>query len=463
MVRADTIDLQDQDAPTAAEHQKHIEADSIAPHQAAQFQHVQEERRSEEETLADAWNMAGTHGNEQGANGKADGEPEKKVDGTNAANGEAEDGSDDEDEDDDLMDRMSSSPSIGDGAFLQFSPTATTSMSDEGHGTPQPAEHDRATFNQSPTPTLDSSPFAEAPRHMPLRLGATPPQSMAVYQPAVEDILSPSLHEPETSPLILTAVSGRVYSASSQHHRLLGRYGLKLGSGHSQAPILDDEGFSEEGPDFDVHATDFTKKIDQAEIEEDELNAMPLRVHGNAFAQQHGDRIPHGDVHPTLALHDKEIQDFQHQTHLVIDDQLLNPRLSLIPCDDEWESASSEDWTEQDHKDDDADAFLNLDDRFIDSGWGGECLRDTEDIDFEFVYALHTFVATVEGQANATKGDTMVLLDDSNSYWWLVRVVKDSSIGMYDDRLTVECRLTLSHQATYPRNTLRHQQNVWRD
>lgn len=56
-------------------------------------------------------------------------------------------------------------------------------------------------------------------------------------------------------------------------------------------------------------------------------------------------------------------------------------------------------------------------------------LLQPEDIDFQFVYALHTFVATVEGQANATKGDTMVLLDDSNSYWWLVRVVKDSSIG----------------------------------
>ncbi|CAN8096839.1 unnamed protein product [Discula destructiva] len=54
---------------------------------------------------------------------------------------------------------------------------------------------------------------------------------------------------------------------------------------------------------------------------------------------------------------------------------------------------------------------------------------DDEDIDFELVYALHTFIATVEGQANATKGDAMVLLDDSNSYWWLVRVVKDSSIG----------------------------------
>jgi hypothetical protein len=57
------------------------------------------------------------------------------------------------------------------------------------------------------------------------------------------------------------------------------------------------------------------------------------------------------------------------------------------------------------------------------------CLQDKEDIDFDFVYALHTFVATVEGQANCTKGDTMVLLDDSNSYWWLVRVIKDSSIG----------------------------------
>jgi len=82
---------------------------------------------------------------------------------------------------------------------------------------------------------------------------------------------------------------------------------------------------------------------------------------------------------------------------------------------------------------DDTGSFLFTDDaRFIDSGWGGECLREIEDIDFEFVYALHTFVATVEGQANATKGDTMVLLDDSNSYWWLVRVVKDGSIGKND-------------------------------
>lgn len=48
------------------------------------------------------------------------------------------------------------------------------------------------------------------------------------------------------------------------------------------------------------------------------------------------------------------------------------------------------------------------------------------------VYALHTFTATVEGQANAAKGEHMVLLDDSNSYWWLVRIVRDNSIGMSD-------------------------------
>lgn len=85
-----------------------------------------------------------------------------------------------------------------------------------------------------------------------------------------------------------------------------------------------------------------------------------------------------------------------------------------------------------DEDDDDSDYSFPDDPHNIDSGWAAECLHDaSEDIDFEFVYALHTFVATVEGQANATKGDTMVLLDDSNSYWWLVRVVKDSSIGTF--------------------------------
>ncbi|GAA5892931.1 hypothetical protein JCM8208_004128 [Rhodotorula glutinis] len=52
-----------------------------------------------------------------------------------------------------------------------------------------------------------------------------------------------------------------------------------------------------------------------------------------------------------------------------------------------------------------------------------------DDIDFNLVYALHTFLATVDGQASVVKGDKLLLLDDSNSYWWLVRVLKTQAIG----------------------------------
>lgn len=111
------------------------------------------------------------------------------------------------------------------------------------------------------------------------------------------------------------------------------------------------------------------------------------------------------------------------------DDAPLSPRLTCSSplAMSQWDGGAT---GADDDSDDDSDDFSFSDDpRFVDSGWGGECLREVEDIDFDFVYALHTFVATVEGQANATKGDTMVLLDDTNSYWWLVRVVKDGSIG----------------------------------
>lgn len=41
----------------------------------------------------------------------------------------------------------------------------------------------------------------------------------------------------------------------------------------------------------------------------------------------------------------------------------------------------------------------------------------------------HTFLATVEGQASVVKGDSLLLLDDVNSYWWLVRVLKTEDVG----------------------------------
>jgi SH3 domain len=80
-----------------------------------------------------------------------------------------------------------------------------------------------------------------------------------------------------------------------------------------------------------------------------------------------------------------------------------------------------------------------------------KCLQD---IDFDFMYALHSFAATVEGQANATKGDMLVLLDDSNSYWWLVRIVKDHTVGNDPNfRLLTRSRLPAGRDDRDPSRT----------
>ncbi|CEI97918.1 Putative Sh3 domain containing protein [Rhizopus microsporus] len=52
-----------------------------------------------------------------------------------------------------------------------------------------------------------------------------------------------------------------------------------------------------------------------------------------------------------------------------------------------------------------------------------------ENINFDLVYALHTFVATVEGQASVVKGDALILMEDTNIYWWLVEVLKTNEVG----------------------------------
>lgn len=51
------------------------------------------------------------------------------------------------------------------------------------------------------------------------------------------------------------------------------------------------------------------------------------------------------------------------------------------------------------------------------------------EINFQYFHALKTFTATEEGQANVVKGDVLLLINDTNSYWWLVKLVKDSSVG----------------------------------
>jgi hypothetical protein len=101
----------------------------------------------------------------------------------------------------------------------------------------------------------------------------------------------------------------------------------------------------------------------------------------------------------------------------------------------QWRLQSSEDIIEEDEfdfdeEDDDEedDRIIELDDDLRSSMTSSPSIPDS-DIDFDLVYALHTFVATVDGQASVVKGDALTLLDDANSYWWLVKVLKTGEIG----------------------------------
>ncbi|KAG7093780.1 hypothetical protein E1B28_007427 [Marasmius oreades] len=78
----------------------------------------------------------------------------------------------------------------------------------------------------------------------------------------------------------------------------------------------------------------------------------------------------------------------------------------------------------------DRDDYIEDDDIMDDDDDGSSSLSiPNESIDFDLVYSLHSFAATVEGQANVVKGDSLFLMDDSNSYWWLVRVLKTQEVG----------------------------------
>jgi hypothetical protein len=78
---------------------------------------------------------------------------------------------------------------------------------------------------------------------------------------------------------------------------------------------------------------------------------------------------------------------------------------------------------------DDSDDGQGDHDYMDDDDGSSELSIPNESIDFDLVYALHSFAATVEGQANVVKGDSLFLMDDSNSYWWLVRVLKTQEVG----------------------------------
>ncbi|KAF9911664.1 hypothetical protein EC991_002782 [Linnemannia zychae] len=112
-------------------------------------------------------------------------------------------------------------------------------------------------------------------------------------------------------------------------------------------------------------------------------------------------------------LHDDQDQEDQlDEQQQRADRQEVQARQNQILEDDDESFEESEDDLEDD--DDDASDVNSL---------------TEDDIDFNLVYAFHTFVATQEGQASVVRNDSLMLLEDANVYWWLVRVLKTGVIG----------------------------------
>ncbi|KAI9794104.1 MAG: hypothetical protein M1833_000469 [Piccolia ochrophora] len=390
IIRADTIDLQDQDAPSAKDHSRQpthpnrLGGGSPAPHQARTLKAAENVSAEEQQTSPRvSWvNGDNTQPNTQeiengikslsnGSAGNTHVQDEvvvKRNGSLNSSSGEDEDMADAEGDDgldDDMMDKISSSPSIDDG----------------GYHLPQPWPARVDSISPSPkSPSLHSSSASES-------------QSS-----------SPYTSTPVRFPLASQRKEGDSLSIGNHHH-LQGRcLGAEQRIQEQVCNQLDVPGNTKTGePTMHLETRTFQDYFDAEDLQ-------------NSFD---------GDADTNLSelllpVDDPLLEDSFDDTEFA---SLSHPLMSDTPRIEESEDDSEDD--------DDADDFsFDEDDIYLtDTGWGGECLRELEDIDFEFVYALHTFVATVEGQANATKGDTMVLLDDSNSYWWLVRVVKDSSIG----------------------------------
>ena len=328
---------------------------------------LQESQKDEEDSAArNATNSTGLNRQQQ------DNLAVAQNGGTSGSAGEDADGEGDDgmDDDDDMMDKISSSPSIDDGGYSL--PLLWPRRLDSLSRSPMSSSFSQA-WHES------SSPFGETPDHFSFRDRS--------LEPIAEDTVQ---HQ----------------SYNSDHHHL-GEYLDPFRNGDSDYEDAFEADYDPE-PASELSLSQALEEL-QSHIEDydqyydlDDRTEQILQGNVEFYDDDDSGQIP------------KDTEPFEDEG------------LATIPYE------SSEDG------DDDYEIPYSTDSRFVDSGWGGECLHESEDIDFEFVYALHTFVATVEGQANATKGDTMVLLDDSNSYWWLVRVVKDSSIG--ETRITMFVR-----------------------
>jgi hypothetical protein len=456
-VLLDTLDLQNQNAPSAQDHSNPhslgspLGAGPAAPHQQAALKHASDELSTEEKRLSQQWLDSGILNEElededERAQAREAGRrvDELAISQNGGVSGDVEDDDmdpeDDADlDDDDMMDKVSSSPSIEDGGYIHFLSSKPLP--------PVPAsERPSLSSRHKPLPILPGNPPTPPPEDMlcvasPLHLQTPNRIRLRVKPPTLDHVLQkvasrlPSLRS--NSPM--SSVSLSPYITSARDHHYLGEYTL--------ATNIPDP-FTDDTSDYADEARDILMPLPSEVVPEDSFSS----------SEEFYDIIEPGETGCYPRFYEDGRRNDSTSVLSSEDDPFVDgpPRPSLRPLisssrsklnptttnfsrrppsppdsTSSWESASDLDPMDLLSRYDDLEAFsFAEDDRAHPKcACGDDCLQDAEDIDFEFVYALHTFVATVEGQANAQKGDTMVLLDDSNSYWWLVRVVKDSSIG----------------------------------
>lgn len=397
----DTIDLQSTIAPSAKDHSRQpthpapLGDGPPAPHQAIALKQAEQDvefhPRSPRMSLdlsnkelqllphdsdsIDSTNGPGSHHDlhDLHRNGGPNGGTGEGIDG--------DDGSGDDGSEDDMMDKISSSPSIEDGGYYLPLPWPSRSDSLSSLLSSSAIFHSSPTFPSS-TNFPSSTTFPSSANDTPYRSDHGP---FSIY---------PSLSLSSSSSFLSCPEDPDPALSESKDHHQKGEYTTERHSLTNSSSGM--------GPEERINSP--TLSLQDERMEDEYCDDSDLDI-----TDLHRLLIPVND-----AILDNSFDDASLSP--ISTDSPLSPAMPL--------------WKRKALADDDPEDFpYSNDSRFIDSGWGGECLRELEDIDFAFVYALHTFIATVEGQANATKGDTMVLLDDTNSYWWLVRVVKDGSIG----------------------------------
>lgn len=191
----DTIDLQGPNSPSAKDHShsRHQVNDSTAPHQANTLREVahqaaEDESRSPRLSWADGHDPQAQDdlANSVQRRMQDDDEQQQQQAAANAQNGSSGASSSDEGEDDDLdddmMDRISSSPSIDDGAYPRASlpRPARRSWPRRISSLQHLREHYTAT-KLSSTEDL-SSPYLDAPEHMPLHCTETDGRHLLLRQ-----------------------------------------------------------------------------------------------------------------------------------------------------------------------------------------------------------------------------------------------------------------------------------------